>query len=326
VLLAGLPQELANLALTDADVLALEAQQQLLRCPLQLQLGCAGEHLRQPHVRLQPRDLRGIDERRHHAVDEICHRALLDGVLAERRQHVRDVLHEGPVRPDDEDARPRELLAEGVEEPGGAVEADGGLAGAGAALDHERPVGIVGDQPVLVALDRRDDVAHVHIAAALQLLQEEVAHAGAVERGPVEALVGDVEQAPALRTEAAAQRHPLRVGRSRRVEGSCRGRLPAHDDLLLLLPVHPAPAYVERALDALEVESAEEEAALGVLEGGETPRAPRVQRGLRDLAVGRVARPRDDVAHALEAAVGTVDVRLLGGKLRMAHPPNLAVL
>ena len=40
------------------------------------------------------------------AVDELADRALLDRVLAERRQHVRDVLHERAVRPDDEHAAP----------------------------------------------------------------------------------------------------------------------------------------------------------------------------------------------------------------------------
>ena len=54
-------------------------------------------------------------------------------------------------------------------------------------------VGVVGDQPVLVGLDRRDDVAHVHVAVALELLEQEVVDRGAVDDRAVERLVGDVE-------------------------------------------------------------------------------------------------------------------------------------
>ena len=199
------------------------------------------------------------------------------------------------------------------------MQADRGLAGAGAALDHERPLGRARDQAVLVGLDRRDDVAHVGVAAALELLEQEVAHAGAVERRAVERLVRDVEQPAALRPEAAAQRHALRILRRRRVERSRGGRLPVDDHLLALVVVHPAAADVERALDGLEVEAAEHQAALGVLERREPLRRPRVERRLRDLAVGGVAGPQHDVPHALEARVGAVDVRLLGCQLRMAH-------
>ena len=189
--------------------------------------------------------------------DELGDRELRDAVLAERRQDVRDVLHEGAVRADDEHAAAGVLLALGVDQPRRAVQADRGLAGAGAALDHERPLGRAGDQAVLVGLDRRDDVAHVRVAAALELLEQEVAHAGAVERRAVERLVGDVEQPAALSPEAPAQRHALRILRRRRVERSRGGRLPVDDDLLALVVVHPAAADVERALDGLEVEAAE---------------------------------------------------------------------
>ena len=66
-------------------------------------------------------------------------------------------------------------------------------------------VGSARDQPVLVGLDRRDDVAHVRVAVALELLEQEVADGGAVEDRAVERLVGDVDHAPSLRAEAAAQ-------------------------------------------------------------------------------------------------------------------------
>ena len=256
------------------------------------------------------------------AGDELRDGELLDAALAERGQHVRDVLHERPVRPDDEHAAARVLLPLGVDQPGGAVEADGRLAGARPALDHERPHRLAGDQAVLVGLDRRDDVAHVRVAAALELLEQEVADAGAVERRPVERLVGDVDEPAPLRAEAAAEGDALRILRRRRVERPRRRRLPVDDDLLALVVVHPAPADVERPLDRLEVEPAEHQPALGVLEGREPLRRPRVERRLRDLAVGRVARAQHDLPHPLEVLVGAVDVRLLGGQIRMAHRPT----
>ena len=154
---------------------------------------------------------------------------------------------------------------------------------------------------------------------ALQLFEQEVADAGAVERRAVEGLVGDVEQLASLGAKAAAERDALRILRRRRVERPRGRRLPVDDDLVALVVVHPAAADVQRPLDRLEVEPAEEEAAFGVLEGGEPLRRPGVERGLRDLAVGGVGGARDDVAHALEARVGVVDVRLLRFQLGMAH-------
>ena len=92
------------------------------------------------------------------------------------------------------------------------MQADGGLAGARAALDDERALGLGGDQPVLVGLDRRDDVAHPALAAAVELLEQEVGDGGALDGGAVERLVGDVGEPPALGAVAAALRDALRVG------------------------------------------------------------------------------------------------------------------
>ena len=319
MLLADLLEQPPLLAHPHADVLALELQDQLLRLGCEPELGGAGDHVRHSRVRLQQCGSRRVAEGRLDAGDELGDGELLDAPLAERGQDVRDVLHEGPVRPDDENAAAGVLLALGVDQPGGAMEADGGLAGAGAALDHERPHGLAGDQAVLVGLDRRDDVAHVRVAAAFELLEQEVADAGAVEGGAVERLVGDVDEAAPLGAEAAAEGDALRILRRRRVERPRRGRLPVDDDLLALVVVHPAPADVERPLDRLEVEPAEHQPALGILEGREPLRRPRVERRLGDLAVGRVARAQHDLAHPLEVLVGAVDVRLLRLQLRMAH-------
>ncbi len=92
--------------------------------------------------------------------------------------------------PDDEHAA--QLLAVRVEEPRGAVQPDRRLPGARAALHDERALGLGRDQPVLVGLDRRDDVAHAPLAAALELFEQEVRDARALDRGAVERLVGDV--------------------------------------------------------------------------------------------------------------------------------------
>ena len=80
---------------------------------------------------------RGVSVRVHDdAVDELSDRPLLDALLSERGKDVRDVVHEGRIRPDDE--HPAKLRAMGEEEVGGTVEPDGGLAGAGSSLDDER--------------------------------------------------------------------------------------------------------------------------------------------------------------------------------------------
>ena len=80
--------------------------------------------------------------------------------------------------------------------------------------------------------------------------------------------------------------------------------------------MHPAPADVEAADGLLEVEAAEAEPLLGVLEGPQPLGGPRVHRRLRDLAVDAVTCARDDVAHPLELLVGVIDVGLLGFRAR----------
>ena len=142
---------------------------------------------------------------------------------------------------------------------------------------------------------------------------------GAVDDRAVERLVGDVEEPAALGAESAAQGDAVRVLRRRRVERPRRRRLPVHDELPLLLVVHPAPADVERPPHRLEVEPAEAEPALGVLERPQPSRGPGVHRRLRDLAVDAVGRAGDGGAHALEVPVRAVDVRLLRCQLGMAH-------
>jgi hypothetical protein len=88
--------------------------------------------------------------------------------------------------------------------------------------------------------------------------------------------------------------------------------------------VHPAAPDVERRVDTVEVEPAEAEAAVGILESVEPAPGPRLEPGR--LVLGRV----DGLADALElsldpleACVGVVDVRLFRSQIRMSHASRL---
>ena len=266
--------------------------------------------LAQPRIALEPRDVRLLFAVDLDPVEQLGHRPLLDRLLAERRQDVRDVVHEGRVRPDDEHAP--QPLAVRVEEPRGAVEADRRLAGAGAALDDERAFGVGRDQPVLVGLDRRDDVAHARVAAAVELLEQEVGDARALDRAAVERLVGDVEELPAFGAEAAPLLDAVRRLGRRRVERPRRRRLPVDDERLVLVVVHPAAADVERPRRAVERESPEDEAALGVLERAHAALGPCLHVQRRPLGGHRLLGARDRRTHLVELVVRVVDVGLLG--------------
>ena len=78
------------------------------------------------------------------------------------------------------------------------MQADRGLARARPALDHERRLGVARDQVVLVGLDRGDDVAHAGVAAAVELLEQEVVDGARVRERAVERLVADPGQRAAL--------------------------------------------------------------------------------------------------------------------------------
>ena len=315
--LERLLEQRGDVALAHPDVDAVDQRHELLRSRHDRDLDRARHDLAQPRIALEPRDVRLLLAHDLDPVDQLGHGPLLDGLLAERRQDVRDVVHEGRVRPDDEHAP--QPLAMRVEEPGRAVQPDGRLAGAGTALHDERAFGLGRDQPVLVRLDRGDDVAHPHVAAAVELLEQEVGDARALDRAAVQRLVGDVGQAPALGAEAAPLADAVRLLRRRRVEGPRGGRLPVDDQRLVLVVVHPAAADVERPRRPVDREPPEDEPALGVLEGAHAPLRPRlhVQRG--PLGGHRLLGTRDRRPHALELVVGVVDVGLLGCELGVRH-------
>jgi hypothetical protein len=160
----------------------------------------------------------------------------------------------------------------------------------------------------------------VLVATSLELLEQDVGDAvHDLAGGAVERLVVEVEQAPALCAEAPAQGDAERLRDRGRVERSRRGGLPVDDERSVVL-VHPAAPDVQRRVDPVEVEPAEAEAAVRVLESVEPAPGPRLEPGR--LVLGRV----DGLADALElsldpleAFVGVVDVRLFGSEVGMGH-------
>ena len=108
---------------------------------------------------------------------EVERRALAHAALAERRQHVGDVVEERPVRPDDEHAVAGEPATVLEQEVGGAVQGDRGLAGARTALHDQRLVDRRPDHDVLLGLDRGDDLAHRTRARGADLGQHRVGDA-----------------------------------------------------------------------------------------------------------------------------------------------------
>ena len=81
-------------------------------------------------------------------------------VSPRRGQHLLDVAQERLVRADEQHAAAGDALAVRVEQEGGAVQRDRGLAGARAALDDEHAGQRGADDAVLLGLDGGDDVAH----------------------------------------------------------------------------------------------------------------------------------------------------------------------
>ncbi len=152
----------------ELDGLALDAQPD--RVPRQL-LAVAdrgGEHLGHVERPLARRGRGGLRAAGREPRVELPDRREQHARLAERGQHLLDVAQERRVRADDEHAALRQLAAVGVEQVGRAVQRHRGLAGPGPALDDEHAVHPGPDDPVLLGLDGRDDVAHAPGAPGAQ--------------------------------------------------------------------------------------------------------------------------------------------------------------
>ena len=202
------------------------------------------------------------------------------------------------------------------------MEADGGLARARAALDDERRLRRARDQLVLVGLDRRDDVAHPRVARPLELLEQKVVHRRRVGERAVERLVADVEQCPPARAEAAPEGDAVRGDRCGRVERPRRRRLPVDDERAARVVVNPAAPHVERVACPLGVDTTEAEPLLGILEGAQAACRPALDRFGPDLRRPRLRGAQKRLAHPVEIVVGAVEVRLLGGQVRVGHVPE----
>ena len=102
---------------------------------------------------------------------QLLHPVLVDDHLhaldAERRQHARDVAGERLVEDHHQHAVGAEALGLLVGEVRQAVQTDGGLAAAGAALDHHEARARARDQLELTRVDQRGDLGQVLVLAPL---------------------------------------------------------------------------------------------------------------------------------------------------------------
>lgn len=173
--------------------------------------------------------------------NEIAQRADLHALLAQTREDVGDVGQIGLVRTDEQEpSAPRDPRL-GVQEVGGAMQRDDGLARSRAAVDDERAPRSRPDDGVLIGLDRAEHVAHPGRPAAAEARDEGRL---VVERGmPLEPVRGEdlvpvVAHPAASPAIPAATRQAHGVGVSRSEEGLGRGRTPVDEQ-------SPAPGVRE---------------------------------------------------------------------------------
>ncbi|GAB3859918.1 hypothetical protein GCM10027610_100060 [Dactylosporangium cerinum] len=100
----------------------------------------AGEQAGHPRLTLEPPGLRAFRPAALHGRAELVDVQLRHVGVAEARQDGADVAGERRVRADDEDVLGAQPVAVVEQQPRHAVQGDGGLPGAGAALDDEQLV------------------------------------------------------------------------------------------------------------------------------------------------------------------------------------------
>ncbi len=186
-----------------------------------------------PAGRLHVVDAGDLDTRDAQLVDG----RLSDGPLAERRQHVGDVVEECLVRADDEYAVASEPGPMFEQEEGRSVERHRGLPGARASLHDEDLIDRRADDDVLFGLDRRDDLAHLARAFGTDLGEHGV---GDTARDLtlvriVEVLVEVCDQVAVVEREPSPERNAERVDRRRAVEGRGDRGPPVDDDRIVLV-------------------------------------------------------------------------------------------
>ena len=203
--------------------------------------------LHHPRVALDVGDLRTVPTLDADACRaERLERSLDDAVLAERRQDASRVVGERSGRADDEHPAVLVALAVAVEEEGDPVERDHGLARSRSAGDDERAGRRRSDDPVLIGLDRRDDVAHAFAVRSLQRSEERPLARRRFEpellRGArIDELVHDVDDARAVREDGAASRDAFRLRGRRAVERRSGRRAPVDEQHVVVIDHrHPA--------------------------------------------------------------------------------------
>ena len=212
------------------------------------------------------------------------------------------------------------------------MQGDGGLAGAGAALDDQDAAGVGPDDAVLLGLDGADDVGHPAGARGVQRGQQHrlTRQAGALGDGgvvEVQGLVGDGHHRPAAGADVPPPPDAEVVQRGRGVEGLGRRRPPVDQQRLLgaVLGGQPDPAHVARHHGVVAVQSAEAEPAVGGVErhqalGVQLDGGLALAHGLRVVGPQgeHLLEPADDVtAHVVQPPVQSADVVLLDRQVRL---------
>ena len=162
---------------------------------------------------------------------------LADGPLAERRQHVGDVVEERLVGAHHEHAVAGEPSSMLEQQEGRAVECDRGLPGARTSLHDEDLVDRRADHDVLFGLDRRHDLAHLAGAFGADLGEHRIGDAASdlTLVGIVEVLVEVGDQVAVVEREPSPERNAERVDRRRAVEGRGDRGPPVDDDRVVLV-------------------------------------------------------------------------------------------
>ena len=178
---------------------------------------------------------------------------LPDRPLAERRQHVGDVVEKRLVRTHHEHAVASEPGAMLEQEERRPVERHRGLPGAGASLHDEHLIDRRADHDVLFGLDRRHDLAHLAGAFGTDLGEHGIGDAA--RDLPlvriVEMLVEVGDQVAVVEREASPERNAERVDRRRAVEGRGDRGPPVDDDGIVLVVLDVAAPDVP-LVDATE--------------------------------------------------------------------------
>jgi len=212
---------------------------------------------------------------RHHPGVQLAGGGEHDAGLAERGQHLADVAQERGVRADDEHAALLQLAAVGVEQVGGAVQRDGGLAGAGATLHDHHALLRGADDPVLLTLDGLHDVGHPAGAAGVQRGQQrrlagEALVLAALRGAEVEHLVVETGDLAAPGPQVAPAADAFGGGGGGEIERP-RGRCPpVQQQRLVVVGLVPDAQPADIAPPAVvEIEPAETQPVLGRVELGD---------------------------------------------------------